>query len=77
MPPQLGLQETNVYQCHVDRFSLPAQVRRAQALLNLFRGNLNTDGVYGSRTVDAARRFQRSMGLPVTGTIDSDDWMVW
>jgi hypothetical protein len=56
--------------------SLPGQVRRAQALLNLFRGNLNTDGVYGSRTVDAARRFQRSMGLPVTGTIDSDDWMV-
>lgn len=32
------------------------------------------DGIYGRQTMDAVSRFQRSVGLPVTGTADLDTW---
>lgn len=32
------------------------------------------DGIYGRQTVDAVSRFQRSAGLPATGTADLTTW---
>ena len=32
------------------------------------------DGIYGRQTMDAVSRFQRSAGLPVTGTADLITW---
>lgn len=34
------------------------------------------DGVYGSETANAVRSFQRTFGLPVTGTVDYPTWDV-
>ena len=32
------------------------------------------DGIYGTDTEEAVRRFQESVGLPVTGTVDRVTW---
>lgn len=32
------------------------------------------DGIYGKQTIDAVSRFQRSAGIPVTGTADLATW---
>lgn len=32
------------------------------------------DGIYGKQTMDAVSRFQRSAGIPVTGTADLSTW---
>jgi photosystem II stability/assembly factor-like uncharacterized protein len=48
-----------------------AQTKAAQAALNAAGYNVGTpDGVAGTRTVDALRRFQNDKQLPVTGTLD-------
>lgn len=47
-------------------------VRRAQHALNReVAAGLRVDGKMGPATVDALRRFQASIGLPVTGLLDT------
>jgi photosystem II stability/assembly factor-like uncharacterized protein len=47
-------------------------VKRAQEALNLAGYQLGTpDGVAGTRTVAAIRKFQADKGIPVTGTVDA------
>ncbi len=38
--------------------------------------NLIIDGVYGNRTRDAVRTFQRDTGIPVTGVVDLVTWEI-
>lgn len=47
------------------------QVRLAQCLGE----NLDADGLFGWRTEQALRRFQRQHGLPVNGLADSSTWL--
>lgn len=55
-------------------------VNKMQAYLNLFqeRGIIVTrnlqDGVYGLRTAQAVREFQRAVNLPADGIIGNDTW---
>lgn len=36
--------------------------------------HLMVDGVFGERTLEAVMRFQREVGLPVTGVVDRETW---
>lgn len=48
-----------------------------QALHNASGGDIplvNSDGIYGSETTAAVRRFQELFGLPVTGDVDLATW---
>ena len=38
------------------------------------KGSVPIDGIWGSATRDALIRFQRSRGLPATGTVDRATW---
>lgn len=44
-------------------------VQQRLKLLNIF--NVQPDGVFGSRTLEAVKAFQRQKGLPVTGIVDA------
>lgn len=35
---------------------------------------LQPDGRFGERTLEAVLRFQKQMGLPITGVVDQDTW---
>jgi len=51
----------------------PAVIQRIQRALNSLGYSAgNPDGVIGSQTRSAIRRFQREHSLPVTGTIDRE-----
>lgn len=56
------------------------KVRQLQTELNRIARNypalptISTDGIYGSRTSDSVRTFQRIFGLPVTGVTDYATW---
>ena len=39
-----------------------------------FLPRLVVDGIFGERTLEAVMRFQKSVGLPVTGTVDQATW---
>lgn len=54
----------------VDSAVIPLQLRLQ--LLGYYRGDL--DGIFGSRTERAVRRFQRAAGLPVNGVVDAQVW---
>jgi len=47
---------------------------RLQALLTLFRYQLQTDGFFGPQTERAVEEFQASSGLSVDGTVGSRTW---
>lgn len=38
------------------------------------RNLINPDGIYGSETTEAVRRFQQQFNLPVTGMVDRATW---
>ncbi len=56
------------------------KVMQLQEQLNRIRENynaipyLNPDGIYGSRTAEAVREFQRIFNLPQTGVVDFSTW---
>lgn len=56
------------------------KVRQLQEQLNRIAQNypaiptISVDGIYGSRTADAVRTFQRVFNLPQTGTVDFPTW---
>ena len=56
------------------------KVRQMQEQLNRIAQNypaipvITADGVYGQRTAEAVRSFQRIFGLPVTGIVDYPTW---
>lgn len=56
------------------------KVRQMQQQLNRIAENypaipsLIADGIYGSRTAESVRTFQRIFGLPVTGVVDFATW---
>ena len=56
------------------------KVRQLQEQLNRIRENYNAipyldpDGIYGSRTEEAVRQFQRIFKLPQTGIVDYPTW---
>ncbi len=47
-----------------------------ETLNRKMRWDLPTDGVFGPQTVDAVRRFQRTVGLRQTGVVDQRTWRV-
>jgi peptidoglycan hydrolase-like protein with peptidoglycan-binding domain len=49
-------------------------VKHAQCLLNQRGYNLDVDGIFGSRTNEAVRDFQRNQGLEVDGIIGENTW---
>lgn len=51
-----------------------ADVRWAQRRLVREGADLVVDGIMGRKTYAAVRAFQRSMGMPVTGTLDKATW---
>jgi hypothetical protein len=59
------------------RFPLPRgeDVRQVQlALLRAGEAPGEPDGVFGPRTAEAVRRFQRRLGLPAEGVVDAVTW---
>ncbi len=56
------------------------KVRQMQQQLNRIAQNypaiprISVDGIYGPRTADAVRAFQRIFGLPATGVVDYPTW---
>ena len=63
-----------------DIFFLGRPIRSLQTMLRVIgqHQELDTtiipDGIYGQQTMNAVSRFQRSVGLPVTGVTDLDTW---
>jgi len=50
-------------------------VRRLQNFLNNFDfGSIAEDGVFGSDTEDAVKRYQSDRGLSADGIVGSDTW---
>ncbi len=48
--------------------------RRVQEWLTLHGHGLVLDGQFGPATAEAVRAFQRNVGIPVTGVVDSKTW---
>ena len=49
-------------------------VRKLQEALNTAGYNLNVDGVFGTKTQDAVRRYQTANGMAVSGSVDEAMW---
>lgn len=56
------------------------KVRQMQQHLNVISGDypaipkISADGIYGGKTAEAVRVFQRVFGLPQTGIVDYPTW---
>lgn len=54
---------------------LEADVKALQQKLNTLGGECTVvDGIFGNETTRIVRQFQRTSGLPVTGTVDQETW---
>lgn len=54
---------------------LEADVKAVQQKLNALGGECTViDGIFGNETTRIVRQFQRTSGLPVTGTVDQETW---
>lgn len=54
---------------------LEADVKAVQQKLNTLGGECTViDGIFGNETTRIVRQFQRTSGLPVTGTVDQETW---
>lgn len=49
-------------------------VKELQTALNAAGYSLTVDGVFGSRTLDAVKKYQTAQGLTASGTVDEGTW---
>lgn len=51
-----------------------SEVKKLQQALNRAGYNLNVDGIFGDKTLDAVTKYQKSKGLSVDGIVGSQTW---
>lgn len=51
-----------------------AQVRHLQQLLNDHKYKVNVDGIFGQKTRDAVKQFQRDRNIDVDGVVGKNTW---
>lgn len=73
--PEPTVKTVNVELDVLRKGSTGGQVKTIQALLNSFIGsNLSIDGIFGSKTEQGVKDYQKSRGLTVDGVVGAETW---